>query len=174
MNTHSMFRRVAVLVGAFGLALLLMAPSARASVAAEPTASPAPVPQRVDCDKWRSAVAGLTKWAKSKSKSTCSYMSAQSPVSKPAFKGFAWSIPPGSNGRICVQARGYGWDNKAKKTTVKWYSLGCGTSGSGKVPWHSARITYKGKAYYGGAAAMPEVRAKVQPGFLGAAYAWRQ
>ena len=170
MNTSHLRRRVGVLLAAVGLVALVMTPSAPARAVAERPVGAASLAQK-GCDQWRSAVAGYTKWAKSKS--SCSYVGPKSTPAKPAKKGFAWSIPPGSNGRICVQAKGYSWDKKAKKTVAKWYSMGCGTSGSGSVPWTGWLVTYQGKSSYLAGTAMPEVRAKVQPGFLGGAYAWR-
>jgi hypothetical protein len=64
-----------------------------------------------------------------------------------------------------VEGRGYFWNHEKQKKGKVWRSLGCGTSGSGTVTW-------KGKGDIP-VTALPQVRAKVQPGFLGGAYRWR-
>lgn len=107
------------------------------------------------CD-WQGAVAGYSDWAVSNG--NCSFTSN-------TFRYYEWTIPPGSNGRICVQARGWKYDSTQKKNVVVWTGLGCGTSGGANVPWC--------KGAPNPCIGMTKVRAKVQPGFLGAAYNWR-
>lgn len=115
------------------------------------------VVQRRACSgTWYSAVAGYTDWAKSKA--DCAHIGSSG-------LGYAWSIPPGSNGRICVEGKGHFWNSEKQELGFVWKSLGCGTSGSGSVPW-------KGKDG-NDIAAIPMVRAMVQPGFIGGAYKWR-
>lgn len=58
-----------------------------------------------------------------------------------------WSVPPWSNARICVKARGYKWADG----TTYWTSLGCGTEGGGYVHWgqkgHQVMSTTAVKGY---------------------------
>lgn len=140
--------------------------SARAQAAPDPD-----VAARGTCDGWQSAVAGLTTWATSRDK--CPFTGRVSTPAKPEFAKYTWTIPPGSNGRICVEGQGWYWNAKKKKSVAKWVSLGCGTSGGGTVRWVGGRYVLKGKVYYHSLMGYPKVRAKVQPGFLGAAYAWK-
>ena len=105
------------------------------------------------CGDWRNAVAGITGWAKSVS--DCAVFGS------PGWKvGYAWAVQAGSNARICVQGLGFVTPASGPKKR-KWYSMGCGSAGSGTAPW-------------GNAAAYPEVRAKVQPGMgIVGLYRWR-
>lgn len=147
------------------IASLIGAPAAQAG------AAPAGVAQRAICGNWKGAVAGYGKWLTSTSE--CSVFGATSTPAKPAKWGYSWSTAAGSNGRICVEGLGYVYSKKAKETVAKWYSLGCGTSGGGTVPWRGKPHKVNGKTYYYGVAATPKVRAKVQLGFLGGAYRWK-
>lgn len=126
---------------------------------------------RGTCDGWQSAVAGVTGWATSRDK--CPFTGRVSTPANPEKAKYTWTIPPGSNGRICVEGQGWYWNAAKKKSVAKWVSLGCGTSGGGTVNWVGSRYVLKGKAYYNSTMGYPKVRAKVQPGFLGAAYAWK-
>lgn len=77
-------------------------------------------------------------------------------------------------GAVSLAQKGCDQRRSAVTGYTKWArSMGCGTSGSGSVPWTGWLVTYQGKSSYLAGTAMPEVRAKVQPGFLGGAYAWR-
>lgn len=159
-----------------GLAAVAQAPSVAA--AAPPGAVTVSAPLAADvvaargiCGNWKGAVAGYGRWLTSKSE--CSVFGHTSTPANPAKLGYSWQIPPYSNGRICVQGLGYIWSSTQQKTIAKWYSLGCGTSGGGTVPWRGKPFKINGKTYYTGVAATPKVRAKVQPGFLGGAYSWK-
>jgi hypothetical protein len=44
--------------------------------------------------------------------------------------GYSWRVRPGSSTQVCAQARGF---NAQSRST--WYAVGCGSSGSGTVPW---------------------------------------
>jgi hypothetical protein len=104
------------------------------------------------CFDWHSAVAGYFGWSRA-------YPSTCAVFGRPGLRvGYAWAVPLFSNGRVCVQARGYKLIDGVRK--ARWFGMGCGTSGSGTVPW-------------GNVAATPAVRGKVQLGFLGGAFSWR-
>lgn len=119
------------------------------------------------CGDWQRAVAGFGKWAVSKY--TCGYISPDS-KKNPQHRRYTWKIPAGSNGRVCVQAEGHYWSTKKKKSVSTWKTAGCGTGGTVVVRWSGP--PKKGGGYLG-LAATPRVRAKVQPGFGGAAYVWK-
>lgn len=177
MHLRSLIRlALAIAMCVVALAALSQVPStasARPTVASH-EASVAPLDEvaaRGICGNWKGAVAGYTGWATSKS--DCSVFGSSSTPAKPYQWGYTWQIPPYSNGRICVQGLGYKWSATKKKTVSTWVSLGCGTSGGGKVPWYGPKRTLNGKTYYLGVAATPKVRAKVQLGFLGGAYSWK-
>jgi hypothetical protein len=103
------------------------------------------------CQDWRGAVAGITGWAKSTS--DCALFGNNS-----TRVGYSWAVQAGSNALICVQGLGFVTPASGPKKR-KWYSMGCGSSGSGTAPW-------------GNAAAYPEVRARIQWGVIGL-YRWR-
>ena len=111
------------------------------------------VAERVDCGRWRNAVATFGGWSRPY-QSDCAVIGGS-----PSYrKGYAWAIQAGTNTRICVQARGYVVEDH--HVYPRWFGMGCGTAGSGTVPW-------------GQGAGIPAVRAKIQPGFLGGLYRWR-
>ncbi|MFD5247908.1 hypothetical protein ACFWIW_25445 [Amycolatopsis sp. NPDC058340] len=120
-----------------------------------------------DCGDWRRALAGYGKW--SVSKASCGYISPDS-KKNPQHRRYTWKIPAGSNGRVCVQAEGHYWSTKKKKSVSTWTTAGCGTGGTVVVRWSGP--PKKGGGYLG-LASTPRVRAKVQPGFGGAAYSWK-
>ncbi|KRC49000.1 MULTISPECIES: hypothetical protein [unclassified Nocardioides] len=173
MHLRSLIRLavVAISLSIAGLAALPQAPSKAATSTATVVVPDGPVAARGICGNWKGAVAGYTGWATSKSE--CNVFGSSSTPAKPYQWGYTWQIPPYSNGRICVQGLGYKWSATKKKTVSTWVSLGCGTSGGGKVPWYGPKRTLNGKTYYLGVAATPKVRAKVQLGFLGGAYSWK-
>lgn len=119
------------------------------------------------CGDWRRALAGYGKW--SVSKYGCGYISPDS-KKNPQHRRYTWKIPAGSNGRVCVQAEGHYWSTKKKKSVSTWTTAGCGTGGTVVVRWSGP--PKKGGGYLG-LASTPRVRAKVQPGFGGAAYSWK-
>jgi hypothetical protein len=136
-----------------GLAIAIGALLATASPAAAATHGDGPVARAAGCGDWTGAVAGWGRWLKSKS--DCAVFGS------PGWRvGYAWATQPGTNTRICVQALGYVKRKTGPGRRAKWFSMGCGTSGSGTVPW-------------GNTAAVPTVRAKTQLGFLGGLYRWR-
>ncbi len=171
------FRLLSVAIASVVLSVLCSGPPSSASSVKTAPKGPgaSPIAGRAaaaaPCNTYKSAVAGYGGWATSTS--NCSFASATSSASSPAKWGYSWSLPPYSNARICVEGLGQTNDPTTNKTVAKWYSLGCGISGSGKVPWHGPKYTLKGKTYYYGVAATPKVRAKVQAGFMGAAYDWK-
>ncbi|MFI9454668.1 hypothetical protein [Amycolatopsis sp. NPDC052450] len=120
-----------------------------------------------DCGDWRRALAGYGKWKVSKA--NCGYISGDS-KKNPQHRRYTWKIPAGSNGRVCVQAEGHYWSTKKKKSVATWTTAGCGTGGTVVVRWSGP--PKKGGGYLG-LAGTPRVRAKVQPGFGGAAYSWK-
>lgn len=72
---------------------------------------------------------------------------------------YSWQIQAGSNGRVCVQGQ-WNRDTTGRTWDTGWAPLGCGESGGGRLHW-------------GPFLGNPKVRAKVQDGFLGNAYAWK-
>ncbi|MGK4597819.1 hypothetical protein [Amycolatopsis sp. w19] len=119
------------------------------------------------CGGWRGDFAGYGKWRVSKS--DCAWISLDS-KKNPQHRRYKWQIPPGSNTRVCVHAQGHYYSTSKKKMVTKWTTAGCGTSGTVVVRWSG--IPKKNGGYYGHAG-YPKVRAKVQPGFGGAAYSWK-
>lgn len=115
---------------------------------------------------WRGAVASYTSYAVSKS--NCGWMTSTS-SKNPQHRRYKWAVQAGTNSRVCVQVQGHTWSPSARKTVARWYKAGCGTSGTVLVPWHAQPTG--GGGYYG-IIAYPEVRAKIQPGFLGGEYRW--
>ncbi|AIG75339.1 Conserved putative secreted protein [Amycolatopsis japonica] len=119
------------------------------------------------CGGWRGGLAGYGRWKEDKA--GCGWISLDS-KKNPQHRRYKWQLPPGSNSRVCVQAQGHYWSTKKKKSVATWTTAGCGTSGTVLVRWSGP--PKKGGGYYG-LAATPKVRAKVQPGFGGAAYSWK-
>lgn len=72
-------------------------------------------------------------------------------------QGYSWNVQESTNQYACVE----GWGFDAKHTKGTWFSLGCGTSGKGSVPW-------------GNVAANPKVRAKSMGGSIAVIVDWRQ
>jgi hypothetical protein len=144
--------------------LLTVSPSSQAAPVEQPTrqiaqAQSVQLQAAKGCGDWRSAVATIGKWSRAY-KSDCAVLG-----SKGWRVGYSWVISPTSESRICVQGRGYVLRDGIRR--AKWFGLGCGTDNSYcttgprcSVPW-------------GKAAALPAVRAKAQPGFLGAGFRWR-
>lgn len=118
--------------------------------------APAEPDARRDCGDWHSAVAAYGGWS-DPIQGDCTVFGH---AGKPQFKvGYRWAVPPTSNGRICVQARGFKWV-AGRGRVAAWFNAGCGTSGKVLVPW-------------GNATSPTVVRAKVQLGFLGGAFRWK-
>ena len=146
-------------VAAAGLAIAAQGVPAAAQVGSARAAAS-------DCGGWHTAWAAYNKYATSKS--DCAYESSS--AKKDQRKGYKWSVQAGSNSWICVQAQGHTWSTKKHKTISKWYSAGCGTSGTVTVPWHAQ--PRKGGGYQG-IIAYPKVKAMIMPGTLGGLYMWR-
>ncbi|KAA9159658.1 hypothetical protein FPZ12_020040 [Amycolatopsis acidicola] len=72
-------------------------------------------------------------------------------------QGYSWRVQEGTNQYACVE----GWGFDSKHTKGKWFSLGCGTSNKGTVPW-------------GNVAANPQVRAKSMGGSIAVIIDWFQ
>ncbi|TCC36184.1 hypothetical protein [Kribbella speibonae] len=119
------------------------------------------------CGGWRGALASYSKWKVDKS--SCGWITLDS-KKNPQHRRYTWRIPPGSNSRICVQARGIYYSTAKKKMVGKWTTAGCGTGGTVLVRWSGIP---KKNGGYSGASGVPQVRAKVQPGFGGVAYSWK-
>ncbi len=129
-----------LLVSAVGLAPAL---AGTAPAAASPSAAGA-------CTSWHSAyVPPGGKWIKSK------YPCARGGY-RGAKRAFSWATQPGTNAYVCAQA--YGYNEKTHKW--KWYSAGCGTQGTVKVPW-------------GNTLAYPWMRFKSGTVLTGAGVKWR-
>lgn len=146
----------AALIVAFVAAVLLPA-TARAQ-APEPAGAQdhERVAARGDCFDWQRAVAGVGTWWESR---------AQCPRSDDDTIHYAWESDPLHDTRICVQGKGVRWSYRKDRFIRRWFSLGCGTSGGGEVPWRGPN----GADVLG----YPKVRAQVQLGFLPGGYAWR-
>lgn len=54
--------------------------------------------------------------------------------------GYSFAQAPGSNTNACVQGQGYSGGK------AKWYSIGCGTSGSSAVSWGNVLAYQKARA----------------------------
>jgi hypothetical protein len=93
----------------------------------------------------------IGKWGPA-SESTCAVFG--SPGHK---QGYSWNVQESTNQYACVE--GWGFDKKHPKGG--WFSLGCGTSGKGSLPW-------------GNVAANPKVRAKSMGGSIAVIVDWRQ
>ena len=150
-------------LGAVTVGLAIAAQGAPASAV---TAKAPAISAKSNCGGWHSAYAAFNKYATSKS--DCAYES--SGAKKDQRKAYKFAVEAGTNSWVCVQAQGHTWSKKKHKTISKWYTAGCGSSGSVTVPWHAQ--PKKGGGYQG-IIAYPKVKAMMMPGTLGGFYMWQ-